>query len=96
MDRNRTALLTIELKFHPPPDPLQPSTQQTRQPFSLLTHRNALEKPLLQAMRAQVTERKKSKKGVRKQAKGEERGHATVVGGYCGHRYGIAMRILNR
>ena len=63
MDRNRTALLTIELKFHPPPDPLQPSTQQTRQPFSLLTHRNSLEKPLLQAMRTQVTERKKSKKG---------------------------------
>ena len=63
MDRNRTALLTIELKFHPPPDPLQPSAQQTRQPFSLLTHRNALERPLLDAMRAQVTERKKSKKG---------------------------------
>lgn len=63
LDRNRTALLTIELKFHPPPDPLQPSTQQSRQPFSLLTHRNALDKPLIEAMRSQVTERKKSKKG---------------------------------
>lgn len=63
LDRHRTALLTIELKFHPPPDPLQPSTQQSRQPFSLMTHRNALEKPLLEAMRSQVTERKKSKKG---------------------------------
>ncbi|KAH9844201.1 uncharacterized protein C8Q71DRAFT_697197 [Rhodofomes roseus] len=61
--KNRTALLTIELRFHPPPDPLQPSSHQTRQPFSLLTHRNALEKPLLEAMRAQVAERKKSKKG---------------------------------
>ncbi|KAH9938252.1 uncharacterized protein B0H18DRAFT_1205524 [Fomitopsis serialis] len=61
--KNRTALLTIELKFHPPPDPLQPSSQQKRQPFSLLTHRNALERPLLEVMRAQVAERKKSKKG---------------------------------
>ncbi|KZT74288.1 hypothetical protein DAEQUDRAFT_720449 [Daedalea quercina L-15889] len=61
--KNRTALLTIELKFHPPPDPLQPSSQQTRLSFSLLTHRNALERPLLEVMRSQVAERKKSKKG---------------------------------
>ncbi|CCL99439.1 uncharacterized protein FIBRA_01457 [Fibroporia radiculosa] len=61
--KNRTALLTLEFKFHCPPDPLAPSSQPHEPPFCLLTHRNSLEKPLLSVMQAQVAERSKSRKG---------------------------------
>ncbi|KAI0353558.1 hypothetical protein OH77DRAFT_1407052 [Trametes cingulata] len=60
--KNRTALLTIEFKFHPPRNLLAPPSQPPEPPFSLLTHRNALETTLLSAMRTHVSERSKSKK----------------------------------
>ncbi|KAI9001111.1 hypothetical protein BD414DRAFT_404251 [Trametes punicea] len=60
--KNKTALLTIEFKFHPPRNMLAPASQPPEPPFSLLTHRNTLETSLLSAMRAHVSERSKSKK----------------------------------
>ncbi|RDX55510.1 hypothetical protein OH76DRAFT_1551941, partial [Lentinus brumalis] len=59
--KNRTALLTIEFKFHPPRNLLAPS-EQPDPPFTLLAHRVTLETPLLSAIQAHVTERSKSKK----------------------------------
>ncbi|KAI0324948.1 hypothetical protein GY45DRAFT_1330967 [Cubamyces sp. BRFM 1775] len=58
----KTALLTIEFKFHPPRNRLAPPGEPPEPPFSLLTHRNPLETTLLSAMQAHVTERSKSKK----------------------------------
>ncbi|KAI0832319.1 hypothetical protein BC628DRAFT_1305701, partial [Trametes gibbosa] len=60
--KNKTALLTVEFKFHPPPNLLAPPSQPPEPPFSLLTHRNTLETTLMGAMRAHVSERSKSKK----------------------------------
>ncbi|KAI0776123.1 hypothetical protein BD413DRAFT_677249 [Trametes elegans] len=60
--KNKTALLTVEFRFHPSRDALAPPSQPPEPPFSLLTHRNALETSLLSAMRAHVAERSKSKK----------------------------------
>ncbi|KZT12549.1 uncharacterized protein LAESUDRAFT_718816 [Laetiporus sulphureus 93-53] len=60
--KNRTALLTVEFRFHPPRDPLAPSSQASSPPFTLLTHRNALEKSLLSLLQDQMNERGKSKK----------------------------------
>ncbi|KAI0650337.1 hypothetical protein C8Q79DRAFT_902962 [Trametes meyenii] len=59
--KNKTALLTIEFKFHPPRNLLAPS-QPSEPPFSLFTHRNSLEMSLLAAMQAHVSERSRSKK----------------------------------
>ncbi|KAI0677146.1 hypothetical protein C8Q78DRAFT_1065765 [Trametes maxima] len=59
--KKKTALLTVEFKFHPPRNLLAPS-QPPEPPFSLLTHRNTLEMPLLSAMQAHVSERSRSKK----------------------------------
>ncbi|RPD67279.1 hypothetical protein L226DRAFT_499328 [Lentinus tigrinus ALCF2SS1-7] len=59
--KNRTALLTIEFKFHPPRNLLAP-TEPPDPPFTLLAHRVTLETPLLSAIQAHVTERSKSKK----------------------------------
>ncbi|OCH92889.1 hypothetical protein OBBRIDRAFT_772500 [Obba rivulosa] len=60
--KNKTALLTVEFVFHPPKDPLAPSSAPPEAPFTLVTHRNALETPLLSIMRTRVTERSNSKK----------------------------------
>ncbi|OSC96825.1 hypothetical protein PYCCODRAFT_1420538 [Trametes coccinea BRFM310] len=60
--KNKTALLTIEFKFHPPRSALAPASQPPESPFSLLTHRNTLETTLIAAMRAHVSDRSKSKK----------------------------------
>ena len=59
--RNRTALLTVEFKFHPPRSLLAP-TQPPDPPFTLLAHRISLETPLLSAIQTHITERSKSKK----------------------------------
>ena len=59
--RNKTALLTVEFKFHPPRNLLALS-QPPDPPFTLLAHRIALETPLLSAAQAHVLERSKSKK----------------------------------
>ncbi|KAJ7117320.1 hypothetical protein C8R43DRAFT_103359 [Mycena crocata] len=56
--KKQTALLTIELKFHPPPNPLAPPTQAPEPPFTLLTHRNGLDTPLLALIQRHITERK--------------------------------------
>ncbi|KAH9853590.1 hypothetical protein C2E23DRAFT_699373, partial [Lenzites betulinus] len=60
--KNKTALLTVEFKFHPPRNLLAPPSQPPEPPFSLLTHRNTLEATLLGALRAHVSERSRSKK----------------------------------
>jgi len=62
--RNKTALLTIEFKFHCPPDPLLPPSQPQEPIFILLTHRNNIETPLLSLIQAHITERIKSKKNL--------------------------------
>ena len=59
LPRNRTALLTLELRFHPPRDPLHSAAPAP--PFVLLAHRTALETPLLDALRTHVAERARAK-----------------------------------
>lgn len=60
--RNKTALLTIEFKFHRPLDPLAPSSQPREPPFVMLTHRNSMQMPLVTLVQTHVLERIKSKK----------------------------------
>ncbi|KAJ7179392.1 hypothetical protein C8R46DRAFT_1073623 [Mycena filopes] len=57
---NETALLTIEFKFHPSPNPLALPSQVPEPPRTLLTHRNRLDadKSLLQILQHHITERK--------------------------------------
>ncbi|KAJ6627552.1 hypothetical protein B0H10DRAFT_2210459 [Mycena sp. CBHHK59/15] len=55
---NRTALLTIEFKFCPPPNPLAPSSQAPEPPYTLLTHRNSLDTPLHALIQRHIRERK--------------------------------------
>ncbi|EPQ59390.1 hypothetical protein GLOTRDRAFT_103414 [Gloeophyllum trabeum ATCC 11539] len=59
--KNQTALLTIEFKFHPPPDPLA-LAGQSHPTVTLLTHRNDINTSLLALLQKQVTERPKGKK----------------------------------
>lgn len=61
--KNKTALFTVEFKFHPPPDPLAGPAEPQDQPFVLLTHRNPIDKTLLATLQSQVADRSKSKKG---------------------------------
>ncbi|EJF61148.1 hypothetical protein DICSQDRAFT_106143 [Dichomitus squalens LYAD-421 SS1] len=60
--KNKTALLTVEFRFHPPRNALAPLGQPPDPPFTLLAHRIALETPLLSALQTHVAERHKSKK----------------------------------
>ncbi|KAH7930276.1 hypothetical protein BV22DRAFT_1028500 [Leucogyrophana mollusca] len=57
--KHRTALLTIEFKFHPPSS-IAP--QEPIPPFSLLTHRNSIDNPLLSLIQQHVADRSRSKK----------------------------------
>ncbi|KAF8211416.1 hypothetical protein K438DRAFT_1958528 [Mycena galopus ATCC 62051] len=61
--KNQTALLTIEFKIHPTPNPLALSSQPPDPPHTLLTHRNSLETPLLTLLQTHVAERKEGAKG---------------------------------
>ncbi|KAF7353031.1 Box C/D snoRNA protein 1 [Mycena venus] len=61
--KNQTALLTIEFKFHPPPNPLALPSQLPEPPHTLLTHRNNLETPLLTLLQTHVADRKEGGKG---------------------------------
>ncbi|KAJ7047645.1 hypothetical protein C8F04DRAFT_917901, partial [Mycena alexandri] len=58
--KNQTALLTIEFKFHPPPNPLALPSQAPDPLRTLLTHRNSLDAPksLLQVLQHHINERK--------------------------------------
>jgi hypothetical protein len=51
--RKQTALLTIEFKFHKPPNPFAPS-QPCEQPFILITHRNNIKSSLLTLIRSHM------------------------------------------
>ncbi|KAH7916727.1 hypothetical protein BJ138DRAFT_1139029 [Hygrophoropsis aurantiaca] len=57
--KNKTAMLTVEFKFHPPSPNLP---QEPIPPYCLLTHRNSMAKPLLAIVQQHVTERSRSKK----------------------------------
>ncbi|RDB23185.1 Box C/D snoRNA protein 1 [Hypsizygus marmoreus] len=59
--KNHAAFLTIEFKFHPPKDPLAPSSQLPDPPFVLLTHRNSINTSLLSLVKS-VSERAKARK----------------------------------
>ncbi|KAJ6516175.1 hypothetical protein C8R45DRAFT_959163 [Mycena sanguinolenta] len=61
--KTQTALLTIEFKFHPTPNPLAPPSQLPDPPHTLLTHRNSIEAPLLKLLQTHVGERKEGAKG---------------------------------
>lgn len=50
--------MTIEFKFHPPRNPLAQPTQQPDAPYTLLTHRNNIDTPLLALIQNHITERK--------------------------------------
>jgi hypothetical protein len=56
--RNQTALLTVEIKFYPPPNPLALPSQPPDPPHTLLTHRNSIDTPLLQLLQHHINERK--------------------------------------
>ncbi|KAH8105940.1 hypothetical protein BXZ70DRAFT_886772 [Cristinia sonorae] len=58
----KTALLTVELVFHPPKDPYAPSSQAPDPPITILTHRNRLDETVGQCISARIAERVKSKK----------------------------------
>ena len=67
-DRNQTALLTIEFKFHPsitetPSAPSSSSVNNIR-PFTLLTHRNKISMPLLSLVQKHIQERMHKKSNV--------------------------------
>ena len=57
IDRKKTALLTIEFKFHAPQNPAAPSSQPREPPYTILTHKNRFETPLLTLLQSKVTER---------------------------------------
>ncbi|KAF7355070.1 Box C/D snoRNA protein 1 [Mycena sanguinolenta] len=61
--KTQTALLTIEFKFHPTPNPLAPPSQPPDAPHTLLTHRNSIDTPLLTLLQTHVGERKEGAKG---------------------------------
>ena len=52
--RNQTALLTIEFKFHKPPNPCAPSSEPREQPFILITHKNNIKSSLLTLIRSHM------------------------------------------
>ncbi|KAJ7904234.1 hypothetical protein B0H14DRAFT_3079158 [Mycena olivaceomarginata] len=56
--KNQTALLTVEFKIHPAPDPLALPLQPPDPPHTLLTHRNSLETPLRTLLQTHVADRK--------------------------------------
>ncbi|KAJ7716639.1 hypothetical protein B0H14DRAFT_3632132 [Mycena olivaceomarginata] len=56
--KNQTALLTVEFKIHPAPDPLALPSQPPGPPHTLLTHRNSLETPLRTLLQTHVADRK--------------------------------------
>ncbi|CAA7260228.1 unnamed protein product [Cyclocybe aegerita] len=60
--KNQTALLTIELKFYKPKDPLASSSQPRDPPFTLVAHKNDMKTPLLSLIRSRLVEGVKSKK----------------------------------
>nr|VWO95257.1 Tubulin alpha chain [Ganoderma boninense] len=62
LNRNKTALLTVQFTFHPPRSVLAPPGQPPDPPFTLVAHRIALETSLLSALQTHVSERNKSKK----------------------------------
>jgi hypothetical protein len=56
IDRKNTALLTIEFKLHMPPNLCAPSSQPREPPFTLLTHKNRFETPLLTLLQSKASE----------------------------------------
>ena len=48
--------MTIEFRFHAPPNPLAPSSQPREPLHTVLTHKNRFETPLLTLLRAKVAE----------------------------------------
>jgi hypothetical protein len=51
------ALLTIEFIFRAPPNPSAPSTQPRDPPYTLLTHKNHFETPLITLLQSKVPKR---------------------------------------
>ncbi|ETW83856.1 hypothetical protein HETIRDRAFT_314398 [Heterobasidion irregulare TC 32-1] len=60
--KNRTALLTIEFKFYPPQDPAANPSHPQDPPYTLLTHRNNFDLPLISLIQSQIKERLKGKR----------------------------------
>ncbi|KAI0068798.1 hypothetical protein BV25DRAFT_1817717 [Artomyces pyxidatus] len=52
--KKQVAFLTIEFKFHPPPDPKADPTDPQDPPYTLLTHRNCSDESLLSLMQYHV------------------------------------------
>ncbi|THH20138.1 hypothetical protein EW146_g1170 [Bondarzewia mesenterica] len=60
--KNKTALLTMEIRFHPPPNPMADPSHPQDPPYTLLTHRNDFNIPLLFLVQSQIRERTKAKR----------------------------------
>ncbi|KAJ7774247.1 hypothetical protein DFH07DRAFT_878040, partial [Mycena maculata] len=54
--KTQTALLTIGFTFHPPPNPLLPPGHAPEKPYTLLTHRNRADTPLLSLLQRAVSD----------------------------------------
>jgi len=63
-DRNQTALLTIEFKFHPSTTEAPFASLDNVKPFTLLTHRNKISMPLLGLVQKHIQERMHKKSNV--------------------------------
>lgn len=61
--RKKTALLTIEFKFHGLANPAAPSCQPREPTYTLLTHKNRFETPLLKLIQSKVIELSNNKSG---------------------------------
>lgn len=60
-NKNQTALLTIQFKFHPSAEARSTSSSDTLKPFTLLTHRNNISTTLLSLIQKHVQERMNKK-----------------------------------
>ncbi|KXN87930.1 hypothetical protein AN958_07940 [Leucoagaricus sp. SymC.cos] len=58
--KNQTALLTIQFRFHPPAE-ARSASSETVKPFTLLTHRNDISIPLLTLVQKHIQERMNKK-----------------------------------
>ncbi|KAI0320702.1 hypothetical protein OF83DRAFT_1052697 [Amylostereum chailletii] len=60
--KNKTALLSVEFRFHPPTDATGDPSHTQDPPYTLLTHRNNFELSLLTLLQGHVRERTKAKR----------------------------------
>ncbi|KAF8665784.1 hypothetical protein AX16_000231 [Volvariella volvacea WC 439] len=56
--KSQKPYLTVEFVFHPSPNPLSKASQASEHPFTVITHRNDISKPLLTLLRSSMKSKK--------------------------------------